>query len=74
MPYVIKVPGNPRPFITNNPIIYMDCRTWGWGPESRRYGDRFCKRVRDEEAMRFETDHRERELDRIWSEEVNRRE
>lgn len=73
MPYIIHTPSNPRSFITNNPVIYMDARSWGWPVESRPYRDDYCKDVRDEEKQMCEEERRMKELEVIWGEEVQRR-
>ncbi|KZM25920.1 uncharacterized protein EKO05_0009194 [Ascochyta rabiei] len=74
MPYIINTPANPRPYITNNPTIYMDCLTWGWHCESRPFSDSFCKAARKQEESRYEVDKRAKQLEKYWSEGVARRE
>ncbi|KAF2677167.1 hypothetical protein K458DRAFT_240086, partial [Lentithecium fluviatile CBS 122367] len=73
MPYLIDTPTNPRSFLTNNPVIYMDARSWGWPVESLPYRDDYCKSVRDEERQRGEYERRDRQLKEIWTEELERR-
>ncbi|CAO2654643.1 Nn.00g113760.m01.CDS01 [Neocucurbitaria sp. VM-36] len=44
MPYIIYVPAMPRPYITNDPRIYVDCsQVFGWICESRPFSDSYCK-------------------------------
>lgn len=74
MPYIINVPHIPRPYITNNPALYMDCLSWGWQCESRPFSDSYCKATRRREEARYEADKRAEQLDRYYSEELARRE
>jgi hypothetical protein len=74
MPYIINMPENPRPYITNDPRIYMDCLSWGWQCESRPFSDAFCKAARKREDTRFESDRRAEQLEKYWTEGVARRE
>lgn len=74
MPYIINTPGNPRPYVTNNAIIYMDCLAWGWRCESRPFSDSFCKAARQREESRFEVERRAEQLEKYWSQAVARRE
>lgn len=73
MPYIINVPEMPRPYITNNPVVYMDCLSWGWHCESRPFSDSYCKAVRKREEARFEVDKRAEQLEKYYSEEIARR-
>jgi hypothetical protein len=73
MPYIIYTPSNPHPFITNNPIIYMDARTWGWKVESRPFHDDDCKEMVKREEQRFEAERRAMVLETAWGKEVQRR-
>jgi hypothetical protein len=73
MPYLVTTPTNPRSFLTNNPVIYMDARSWGWRVESLPYYDNYCKTVRDEEMEMGESFRRDVELERVWEEEGQRR-
>jgi hypothetical protein len=73
MPYLIRTPTNPRSFLTNNSVIYMDALSWGWDVESRPYGDYYCASILAEELEMGESFRRDRELERIWQEEVDRR-
>jgi hypothetical protein len=66
MPYIIHVPGVPRPYITNDPRIFMDARSFDWHCESRPYSDSFCKIVRREEDARYESDRRTAHLEQYW--------
>lgn len=69
MPYIIKVPAIPRPYITNDPRIYMDCaRVLGWECEARPFTDSYCKTIQDREYKRNESDRRRSQLDAFWSE------
>ncbi|KAF1846839.1 uncharacterized protein K460DRAFT_281774 [Cucurbitaria berberidis CBS 394.84] len=75
MPYIIYVPAIPRPYITNDPRIYMDCsKTFGWTCESRPYSDSYCEESRVDEDMRDEGDRRREQLERYWLEELDLRE
>jgi hypothetical protein len=73
MPYVINVPGCPRPYITNDPRIFFDAKAWGWPVESRPYSDSFCKAMRREEGARFESERRTAQLERCWTLELMQR-
>jgi hypothetical protein len=73
MPYIINVPAVPRPFITNDPAIYMDCLSWGWSCESRPFSDSYCKATRKREDSRFESERRALQLEQYWSEARERR-
>lgn len=64
----------PRPYVSNNPEIYMDCLSWGWKCESRPFSDSYCKAVRKREEERYEADRRAEQLEKFWSEGVARRE
>jgi hypothetical protein len=70
MPYIIHVPGVPRPYITNDPRIFMDARSFDWHCESRPYADSFCKALRREEDARFESDRRAARLEQYWIAEL----
>jgi hypothetical protein len=72
MPYIIHVPGVPRPYITNDPSIFMDARSFEWPCQSRPYSDSFCKAARREEAARFESDRRTAQLEQYWITELTR--
>jgi hypothetical protein len=74
MPYIINVPEMPRPYITNNPGIYLDCLSWGWECESRPFSDSYCKATRKREDSRHETDRRALQLEKYWVEARERRE
>ncbi|KAH6614063.1 hypothetical protein C7974DRAFT_417801 [Boeremia exigua] len=74
MPYIINVPEMPRPFITNNPSVYMDCLSWGWHCEARPFSDSYCKAARKREEARYEVDKRAEQLEKYYTEEVARRE
>jgi hypothetical protein len=38
MPYIIRVPGAPQPYVTNDPRIYMDAlKLFDWEYESRPF-------------------------------------
>ncbi|KAH7068808.1 hypothetical protein BKA63DRAFT_95823 [Paraphoma chrysanthemicola] len=73
MPYIIYVPSIPRPYITNDPSIYMDAKTWGWDCESRPFSDSYCKAFRHEEDSRFEGERRTAQLDLYMITERTRR-
>ncbi|KAF2787311.1 hypothetical protein K505DRAFT_367458 [Melanomma pulvis-pyrius CBS 109.77] len=73
MPYIINDPLSTCAYITNNPIIFMDCRAWGWHVESRRYSDEECRKIQDWEDKYGLSERRERELNRLWSEELQKR-
>jgi hypothetical protein len=73
MPYVIYVPACPRAYITNDPRIFMDAKSWGWPVESRPYSDSFCKAMRREEGARFESERRTAQLERCWTLELKQR-
>jgi hypothetical protein len=74
MPYIIYVPGVLRPYITNDPRIYMDClNVFAWQCESRPFCDAFCKAFRQEEDERFMSDRRRGQLEAYWVEELERR-
>lgn len=74
MPYIIYVPEIPRPYITNDPKIYLDCvKRFGWPCESRPFTDSYCKAIRAEEDRRHESDRRREQLERYWVFELNRR-
>lgn len=73
MPYIINVPEIPRPYITNNPSVYMDCLSWGWQCESRPFSDSYCKAARKREEARFEVDRRAEQLEKYYEEELARR-
>ncbi|KAF1919660.1 hypothetical protein BDU57DRAFT_148596 [Ampelomyces quisqualis] len=73
MPYLIYVPGGPRPYITNDPRIFMDAKSWNWPCESRPYADSFCKALRREEHLRFESARRTAQLEQCWMTELERR-
>lgn len=64
----------PRPYVTNNPAIYMDCLSWGWSCESRPFSDPYCKAARKREEARFEADKRAEQLDQYYEQELARRE
>ncbi|KAH7395200.1 hypothetical protein DE146DRAFT_616348 [Phaeosphaeria sp. MPI-PUGE-AT-0046c] len=73
MPYLIFVPGCPRPYITNDPRIYLDARSWDWPCESRPYSDSSCNALRRQEDARFESDRRTARLEDCWIAERKRR-
>lgn len=72
MPYIVHVPQIPRPYITNNPSIFIDCQSWNWNVESRPYNDPFCQAVRKQENARYESDRRVEQLEQFWRAEVER--
>ena len=75
MPYIIYVPAIPRPYITNDPRIYVDCnKVFGWTCESRPFSDSYCKNVRINEDMRNEGDRRRQQLEQYWVAELGRQE
>ncbi|OAL45326.1 hypothetical protein IQ07DRAFT_604316 [Pyrenochaeta sp. DS3sAY3a] len=75
MPYIICVPSIPRPYITNDSRIYMDCmKAFGWRCESRPFSDSYCKDIRAEEDRRYESERRDQQLERHWREELAKRE
>jgi hypothetical protein len=48
MPYIIRVPGVPQPYVTNDPRIYLDClKAFNWECESRPFGDTYCQTLRE---------------------------
>lgn len=73
MPYLIYVPGCPRPYITNDPRIFMDAKSWNWPCESRPYADAFCNALRRQEHSRFESARRTAQLEQCWMTELERR-
>jgi hypothetical protein len=74
MPYIIYVPGCPRPYITNDPRIYIDAKEcFKWPSESRPYSDKECKAIRKEEDERFEGERRTARLEQYWLAELERR-
>ncbi|OAL04037.1 hypothetical protein IQ06DRAFT_216392 [Phaeosphaeriaceae sp. SRC1lsM3a] len=73
MPYLIFAPGCPRPYITNDPRIYLDAKSWNWPCESRPYADPSCKALRRQEAARFESERRAARLEECWIAERMRR-
>lgn len=67
MPYLIQVPGIPRPYITNDPRIYMDCaRLLHWPCEARPFSDSYCKLLRAAEDARHEAERRREQLQAYW--------
>jgi hypothetical protein len=73
MPYIIYMPGCPRPYITNDPRIYIDAKEcFKWPSESRPYADAECKMIRKEEGERFEGERRAARLEQYWLEELAR--
>lgn len=75
MPYIIYVPAIPRPYITNDPRIYVDCsKVFGWTCESRPFSDSYCKNVRINEDTRNEGDRRRQQLEQYCVAELGRRE
>jgi hypothetical protein len=73
MPYIIYVPGVPKPYITNDPRIYMDClKIFKWECESRPFSDTFCKALREKENDRFLSDRRRSQLEAYWVKELER--
>lgn len=67
MPYIIQVPGIPRPYITNDPRIYMDCaRIFNWPCEARPFSDSYCRRLRATEDSRHEAERRREQLESYW--------
>jgi hypothetical protein len=73
MPYLIWVPHNPRPYISNDPRIFMDAKSWSWRPESRPYTDAFCVALRRQENARYESERRAGRLEQCWLAELERR-
>ena len=73
MPYLIWVPHDPRPYITNDPRIFMDAKSWSWGAESRPYTDAFCASLKRQEEARYEGDRRAAQLEQCWVAELERR-
>jgi hypothetical protein len=73
MPYLIWVPHDPRPFVTNDPRIFVDAKLWSWQAESRPYTDALCNTLRRQEDALFEYDRRAAQLERYWAAEVERR-
>ena len=73
MPYMIHDPHSGRCYVTNNPIIYMDCRAWGWQVESRPFADKDCRRIREREQKYGLTNRWEKQLERLYTEELERR-
>lgn len=51
----------------------MDCRSWGWVVESRRYVDKECRHITDWEDKYGVGKRRERELEELWSDELMKR-
>jgi hypothetical protein len=73
MPYIMYVPGVPKPYITNDPRIYMDClKVFKWEYKSRPLSDTFCKALREEENDRFLSDRRRSQLEAYSVEELER--
>jgi len=67
MPYIIQVPGIPRPYITNDPRIYMDCaRLLNWPCEARPFSDSYCRLLRATEDARHEGERRREQLESYW--------
>jgi len=73
MPYLIWLPHDPRPYITNDPRIFMDAKIWSWQAEARPYTDALCIALRRQEDARFEYDRRATRLEQYWAAEVERR-
>ncbi|KAL6710249.1 hypothetical protein ACN47E_009195 [Coniothyrium glycines] len=74
MPYIIRVPGVPRPYITNDPSIYLDgLNIFHWDCEARPFSDSYCRALRDEEEERFEGDKRCEQLQEHWLNELHQR-
>ncbi|KAF1938220.1 hypothetical protein EJ02DRAFT_458051 [Clathrospora elynae] len=66
MPYIICVPGIFRPFLTNDPRIYIDCyELFKWDCEARPYSDALCKKLQEEDS-RHESDSRRHQLENYW--------
>lgn len=74
MPYLILLPTCPRPYITNDPRIYLDAKAWDWHCEARPYADTACRALRREEERRFESERRAARLEGWWEGERRRRE
>ena len=75
MPYIIYVPAIPRPYITNDPRIYIDCsKVFGWTCESRPFSDSYCKDARAKEDVHDEGDRRRDQLEQYWVAELKQRE
>jgi hypothetical protein len=70
---MIYVPGCPRPYITNDPRIFLDAKSWEWPCESRPYADAYCKAMLKQEHLRFESDRRAEQLEQYWTAELERR-
>lgn len=74
MPYIIRVPGIPRPYITNDPSIYFDgLNIFRWDCEARPFSDTYCKRLRQQEESRFEAEKRCEQLNQHWQNELHQR-
>lgn len=74
MPYIIRVPGIPRPYITNDPRIYLDgLNIFRWDCEARPFSDSYCKMLRREEEARFEGEKRCEQLIQHWNNELQQR-
>ncbi|KAI8942423.1 hypothetical protein NX059_000495 [Plenodomus lindquistii] len=72
MPYIIQVPGIPRPYITNDPRIYMDCaRVFNWPCEARPFTDSYCKMLRDQEEKRHESERRRDQLESYYLDQLD---
>jgi hypothetical protein len=74
MPYIIRAPGVPQPFVTNDPCIYLDClKVCNWECESRPFCDTYCQTLRDEEELRHLSDRRRDQLEVYWLQELEQR-
>jgi hypothetical protein len=51
----------------------MDCRSWGWAVESRRYADKECCHITVWEDKYGVGKRQERELEELWSGELMKR-
>ncbi|KAF2855562.1 hypothetical protein T440DRAFT_157544 [Plenodomus tracheiphilus IPT5] len=72
MPYIIQVPGIPRPYITNDPRIYMDCaRVFNWPCEARPFSDSYCRLLRDQEEQRHEGERRRDQLESYYFDQLD---
>ncbi|CBX93702.1 hypothetical protein IAQ61_003589 [Plenodomus lingam] len=72
MPYIIQVPGIPRPYITNDPRIYLDCaRVFHWPCEARPFSDSYCKLLRDQEEKRHEGERRRDQLESHYFDQLD---
>jgi hypothetical protein len=73
MPYLIHIPPSGPPFITNNPLIYMDALFWGWPCSSHSPHSQTMKDMMNREERLGRREYRENILEQIWETEVDRR-